>query len=301
MRKGLLLVLLTAIISGVSIFLNAFGVKDINPYLFTGAKNLIVGVFLLSLFLFAGNFKELKALNLKDWRNLGFIGLIGGSIPFLLFFKGLQLATPAQGSFVHKTMVIWVVLLSIFLLKEKLDKKIVIGAMLLLAGNFLLLKLTTFDFTIGIALIFTATLFWSSEIIFSKHVLKKLSGNVVAFGRMFFGSLFILIFLVATNQLSLVATITTSQLAWIGITSAFLIGYVMTFYNGLKTVKASTAVAVLSLGTVITTILNLVFLDKIVSASQIIGMILLVSGVVVFTINAEKIKKLYSNFSTAKA
>lgn len=300
MKKGLLLVLLTAIISGVSIFLNAFGVKGINPYIFTGAKNLIVGIFLLSLFLLAGNLKQLKALKLKDWRNLGIIGLIGGSIPFLLFFKGLQLATPAQGSFVHKTMVVWVALLSIFLLKEKLDKKIVIGALLLLAGNFLLLNLTSFDFTIGIAMIFIATLFWTSEIILSKHILKKLSGNVVAFGRMFFGSLFILIFLLVTNQLSLVATITNSQLAWIGITSAFLIGYVMTFYNGLKIVKASTAVAVLSLGAVITTLLQMVFLDKIISLSQIIGMILLVSGVIIFTINLETLKKLYSNFSTAK-
>lgn len=301
MKKGILLVLLTAIISGVSIFLNSFGVKGINPYLFTGAKNLIVGVFLLSTILLLGNFKELKALSLKDWRNLGFIGLIGGSIPFLLFFKGLQLATPAQGSFVHKTMVIWILLLSVFLLKEKLDKKIVIGTLLLLVGNFLLLKLTSFEFTIGIALIFLATLFWSSEIILSKYILKKLSGNVVAFGRMFFGSLFILIFLMATNQLSLVATITTSQITWILITSAFLIGYVMTFYNGLKLVKASTAVAVLSLGAVITTLLNIVFLDKIISLSQVIGILLLVVGVITFSISTQTLKKIYSSFSTAKA
>lgn len=301
MRKGILLVLLTAIISGVSIFFNAFGVKGINPYLFTGAKNLIVGIFLLSTILLLGNFKELKTLKLKDWRNLSLIGLIGGSIPFLLFFKGLQLVTPAQGSFVHKTMIIWVVLLSIFLLKEKLDKKIVIGASLLLVGNFLLLKLTSFEFTIGIAMIFIATLFWSSEIILSKKILEKLSGNIVAFGRMFFGSLFILLFLFATNQLSLVATITSSQLVWIGLTSAFLIGYVMTFYNGLKTVKASTAVAVLSLGAVITTLLNIVFLDKIITLSQVLGIILLLVGVITFSISTQTLKKIYSNFSTAKA
>ncbi|MFH1770634.1 MAG: DMT family transporter [archaeon] len=301
MKKGLVLVLLTAIISGISIFLNAFGVKDINPYLFTGAKNLIVSIFLLSTILLLGNFRELKTLKLKDWQNLGLIGLIGGSIPFLLFFKGLQLASPAQGSFVHKTMIIWVALLSIFVLKEKLDKKIVVGALLLLVGNFLLLKLTSFEFTTGIGLIVIATLFWSSEIILSKKVLEKLSGNVVAFGRMFFGSLFILIFLIATNQISLVATITTSQLVWIGVTSVFLVGYVMTFYNGLKLVKASTAVAVLSLGAVITTLLNVVFLDKVIGLSQVIGMIFLVIGAIAFSISTETLKKIYSSISTAKA
>lgn len=287
-KKGLLLVFLTALISGVSIFVNAFGVKGINPFLFTGAKNLIVGIFLLSIILLTTNLKELKELSKKQWGQLGLIGLIGGSIPFLLFFKGLQLATPAQGSFVHKTMVVWVAALSILLLKEKLDKKIVVGALLLLAGNFLLLKLTNFEFTTGIALIFIATLFWASEIILSKKVLKELNGNVVAFGRMFFGSLFIMMFLGVTGQLSLAATITGSQTIWIFVTSAFLLGYVMTFYNGLKHVNASTAVAVLSLGSVVTTILNFVLLDKIVSLGQVVGVAGIIVGIWLFSVYTVK-------------
>ena len=84
MKKGAWLVLATAIISGFAIFLNAFGVKGINPYLFTGTKNLLVAVFLLSTILLFKQFKELRKLERKDWLNLGLIGLTGGSIPFLL-------------------------------------------------------------------------------------------------------------------------------------------------------------------------------------------------------------------------
>ena len=104
MKKGFLLVLLTAIISGVSIFLNSFGVKGINPFIFTGMKNFIVGMLLLSIILSFKYFNELKNLKRKDWQDLILIGFIGGSIPFLLFFKGLQLINGVQAAFVHKTM-----------------------------------------------------------------------------------------------------------------------------------------------------------------------------------------------------
>ncbi|MAG39087.1 hypothetical protein CMO90_03270 [Candidatus Woesearchaeota archaeon] len=299
MKKGFLLVLLTAIISGVSIFLNSFGVKGINPFIFTGMKNFIVGMLLLSIILSFKYFNELKNLKRKDWQDLILIGFIGGSIPFLLFFKGLQLINGVQAAFVHKTMVVWVVFLSMFLLKEKLDKKIVFGAMLLLTGNFLMLKLSSFDLSFGLLLVFLATVFWSFEIILSKKVLKRLSGNIVALGRMFFGALFISIFLISTGQISLVLDLGLSQIAWICLTSLFLLGYVMTFYNGLKLVSASSAVAILSLGSVITTILKLVFLDAVVSFSQITGMMLLVVGILVFTVTIENLKKFYSIFSTA--
>ncbi len=301
MKKGTWLILLTAIISGVSIFLNAFGVKGINPFVFTGAKNLVVEIFLFSIILLAKDFNSLKKLSLKDWRNLGIVGLIGGSIPFLLFFKGLTLTSPAQSSFIHKTMIIWVALLALFLLKERLNSKVIFGSIFLLAGNFLLLKLTGFDLSLGLALIFIATLFWAGEIIFSKYLLKNLSGNIVAFGRMFFGSIFIMIFLLATNQFSIAFTLSVAQISWIAITSLLLLGYVITFYNGLKTVKASTAVAILALGSVITSLLNLIFLDKAITIVQTIGLISLILGVITFVVSKENLKKIYSSFSTAKA
>ncbi|MBU1201594.1 MAG: DMT family transporter [Nanoarchaeota archaeon] len=300
MKKGLLLVFLTAVISGVSIFLNVFGVKGINPYVFTGMKNVIVGVFLFSVILLLKNFKELKKLKMNHWNRLVLIGLVGGSIPFLLFFKGLQMSNAAQGSFIHKTMVLWVVVLSIFFLKEKLDKKIVVGALLLLAGNFLLLKIVSFDFSTGTLLVFAATVFWSFEIIISKKLLKELSGNVVAFGRMFFGAGFILLFLLFTDQTGTILSLSNAQWTWILVTSVFLIGYVMTFYNGLKLVNASTATAVLAVGSVITSILDLVFLEKILTINQVIGLILLIVGVGFFILNAETFRKIYSSFSTAK-
>ena len=300
-KKGLLFILGTAIISGISIFINKFGVKGIDAYLFTGAKNIIVAIFLFSLILLAKDFKKLKAMSKKDIGTLFLIGLFGGSIPFLLFFKGLQMTSAAQGAFIHKTMFIWVGILALVFLKEKLSKGILIGALLLLAGNFLLLRLTNFVFTTGDLLILGAALFWSVETVISKHALKELDSKIVAFGRMFFGSLIILGFLAFNGSLSLVSTLSSTHLLWILITSLFLVGYVFTWYSGLKHVKASIATSILLLGSVITTGLNIAFAEAVIVPSQIIGIILLITGLVCIIWFSTILKKFQSTFSIAKA
>ncbi|MBT4175080.1 EamA family transporter, partial [archaeon] len=94
-KRGILLVLLTAIISGFSIFINKLGVQGIDPYIFTFLKNTLVAVFLFSIIILAYQYKKLKQLKLKQWFQLALVGLLGGSIPFLLFFKGLTLTSGA--------------------------------------------------------------------------------------------------------------------------------------------------------------------------------------------------------------
>jgi len=131
-KAGLLLVFLTAIISGFSIFINSFGVKGFDSSVFTFSKNVVVALFLFSIIIFLKQFNELKKLNKKQWLNLIGIGLIGGSIPFLLFFKGLQMATGAAAGFIHKTIFVYVAVFALLFLKEKLTKSIFIGALLLL-------------------------------------------------------------------------------------------------------------------------------------------------------------------------
>ena len=259
-KRGIVLVLLTAIISGFSIFINKFGVSGMNPYVFTFLKNSVVAVLLVSIIVLAFQFKHFKKLKRNDWFKLGLIGLLGGSIPFLLFFKGLQLTSGATGAFVHKTMFIFAAILALTFLKEKLNKTVIIAAVLLLIGNFLLLNLTSFSFGVGEGLILLATVFWAGEFTLSKHVLKELPSNVVAFGRMFFGSLFILAFLGITGEVSAIGSISLAQFGWVLVTSIFLLFYVLTWYGGLKHVKVSTATSILLLGSPITTLLSGVFL-----------------------------------------
>ena len=278
-KQGVLLVLATAVISGFSIFLNTFSVSSIEPSVFTFLKNLVVAVFLASILLLTKETKALKQLSRKQWSQLAAIGFVGGSVPFLLFFNGLAMTSAAMGAFIHKTLFIYVSVFAFFLLKEKLNKKIFAAAFLLLVGNLLLLQVRTFSFGMGELLILVATLFWAFENVLSKHALNELSGNVVAFGRMFFGSLFILVYLAFTDKLFILASLSGSAVLWTLFTSVLLLLFVITYYNGLKWVKVSTAASILLLGSPVTTLLSFAFGDASVAAPQVVGILLILAGV----------------------
>jgi len=263
MRKGYFLVFLTAVISGFAIFINQFGVKVFNPYIFTGLKNLIVALLLTGLLLVLKDWKVLKKLNKKQWFLLAIIGLIGGSIPFLLFFKGLSLSTGLNGAFIHKTMFMYVAVLAFVFLKEKIDKRFLLGGIFLILGNLFFLKKLSLTINQGDLLILLATLFWAAENTISKYALKELSGRIVAWGRMFFGSLFIFIFLFGTGQLSLSVNLNFQQISWVAITAVVLFGYVMTWYSGLKYIPVSQAAVILLLGSPITTFLSFIWTGQI--------------------------------------
>ncbi|OGZ17527.1 MAG: hypothetical protein A2Z78_01550 [Candidatus Nealsonbacteria bacterium RBG_13_36_15] len=275
MNKGYFLVFLTAIISGLSIFLSKFGVSVINPYIFTWLKNLMVLVLLTGLLLALKDWQILKSLTKKQWFLLIAIGLVGGSIPFLLFFKGLSMVSAPLGSFIHKTMFIYVAFLAFFFLKEKIDKRFFLGGFFLILGNLLLLKKLSFTLEPGYFLVFLATFFWAAENTISKYVLKELSGRIVAWARMFFGAFFIFIFLLGTDQLSLLVDFNLIQVRWILITAVFLFGYVMTWYGGLRYIPVSQATVILLFGAPITTLLSFIFGREVILQDFLAGFLII--------------------------
>lgn len=290
MKKGYSLIFLTAIISGFSIFINRFGVKAMNPYVFTWLKNSVVVIFLTGLLLALRLIPKLKKLNKRQWFLLIIIGLTGGSIPFLLFFKGLSLTSAVMGSFWHKTMFLYVAVLAAIFLKEKINKKFFLGSAVLLLGNFLFLKGLSFSTGWGDVLVLSAALFWAVENIISKYALKELSAKTVAWGRMFFGSLFIFIFLLFTGQARLLSGISFSQISWVIVTSIILFGYVLTWYEGLKHVPVSKATVILLLGSPITTLLSFIW-TKQLNLQGILASFLVVFGIVL-TFGAKEIWQL---------
>lgn len=286
--KGLLLVFLTAVVSGFSIFVNKFGVTESNAVLFTALKNAVVAVFLFSLLLAFKQFSELRALKKNDWLKLAALGLIGGSIPFALFFTGLQQTSAAGAGFVHKTMFVFVALISFAFLKQRVDKKFLPAAFLLLAGNALLIGLpAAFDY--GLALVLLAVLFWACETLYAKWLLEEMAARVVAFGRMFFGSFFLLAFLSAT-QPSVFTALSFAQIQWIVFTSFFLLAYVSFWFAGLKHLNPVTATIILLLGSPITTALSIAWGFTKITAANAVGVLLLAFGVLLAVGTSNAIK-----------
>ncbi len=295
-RNAIGLVFATAVISGFSIFFNKYALAEISPTFFTFLKNLVVGIFLLGLLFFTREIQALKKLSKTQWVQLIFIGLIGGAIPFVLFFNGLSMVSAASGSFVHKTLFIFASILAVVFLKEKINKPMIVAAGMLLAGNFLLLKMQFLSFGMGELLIFIAVLFWAAENVLSKYVLKELSGTLVGAGRMAFGGGFILLYLLFTGGINELFTLNGNGWMWVLITSALLAGYVFTYYNGLKHLPVSTASSILLLGSPITTLLSVLVTGANVTMPQIGGIALLLAGIgiLVHQSRAEHFKHLLS-------
>ncbi|MBU2473045.1 DMT family transporter [Patescibacteria group bacterium] len=280
-NKGLLLILSTAIISGFSVFVNKFGVIIVNPYIFTGLKNIIVALLVVTWLLMMKDWKILKKLQKNQWLMLLGIGLIGGSVPFLLFFKGLSMTSGVQAAFIHKTMFIYIIALAAIFLKEKISKNFLIAGLGLFLANILILKIFPSSFGLGDFLILSATIFWALENVLSKYLLKDLSAQIVIWGRMFFGSFFIILFWLITGQAHLVNSLNLEQIGWVMITSVFLFGYVATWYIGLKYVKVSEAAVVLLLASPITAFLSLIFLNEVLLINQFFAIILALLSILI--------------------
>jgi len=282
-RKGIILVAATAIISGMAIFVSKLGLKDFDPVLFTWLRNTIVAVLLLGIIAGAGEWGALKKLALRDWLRLAAIGLIGGSIPFLLFFQGLALTSAANASFIHKTMFVWVALMAAPLLGERMGRRLLPVAVLLLLGNALLLKLLPggSSFQFGDLLILAATLLWAGENVLSKHVLRTIPPKIVALGRMGIGSLVILGVMIATGKLALLGQLPPLHLGWVALTALFPLGYVLTWYAGLRELKVTTATSILLLGSPVTTLLVAFQSGLLPSFPQGLGVALIAGGLAV--------------------
>jgi drug/metabolite transporter (DMT)-like permease len=226
------------------------------------------------------NYAVFSKISRKQWFNLVIIGLVGGSIPFLLFFKGLSMTSAAQGGFIHKSMFIFTAFLAMLILKEKINKTFILGGALLFLGNFVVLNSFHLSLGRGDLLIFLAVLLWSAENILSKKALNDLEGKVVAWGRMFFGSVFILFFLFFSGQGAEIFKFNFQQFGWIALTSVLLFFYVITWYSGLKLVPVSVAMSILVLGSPITTLLSAVYSGKITN-SDLYSSALIISGIII--------------------
>jgi drug/metabolite transporter (DMT)-like permease len=277
--SGIFLVLTTALISGFSIFINKIGVQGVNPYVLTGSKNFLVAIFIFGLILTTGKIKSLKGLKVKDWSKLFLIGLIGGCLPFLLFFKGLSLTSAAQAALIHKNLFLIATPLALFFLKEKVSRRFFLAALFLLTGNLLFFRVVGFHLGLGDLLILLATTLWAAENIISKKALKSLPAKTVAFGRMFFGSILIGGFLLFSGQGSQLGQLSLTQVSWIILTSVLLLGYVLTWYTGLRLVRVSLATSVLALGSPVTAFLSTTLLGNFYSLTQIFGLIFLFVGI----------------------
>jgi drug/metabolite transporter (DMT)-like permease len=268
MNKGLLLALSTAMISGVSVFVNSYGVKafgDATAY--TTAKNTIAAAVLLAICGLAGarGHKVIAAPRQRSrLAGLAAIAVVGGSVPFVLFFEGLAHATsgPAQAQFINKTLVVWVALLAVSVLGERLGALQLGAVALLVVGQAVLSGGLGTAFSPhlgrGEAMIFAATLLWAVEVVLAKALLRDLSSWTVALARMVLGSAVLIGWVLLTGRGSRLVDMDAAQWRWVLLTGVLLAGYVATWLAALALAPAVNVTAMLVAAVPVTVLLQAV-------------------------------------------
>jgi drug/metabolite transporter (DMT)-like permease len=291
LRKGVYFAIVTAIISGFSVFFNKFAVGIIKPPLvFTALKNVEVGILIFAILLISKKLPSIKKLTRREIIYLFFIGLIGGSLPFYLFFTGLSQVSAINAALIQKTLVVWVSLLAIPFLKEKLSPVQILAVLLLFLGNLSIGGFKGFSFSTGELYILLATMLWSVEYIFAKKILPTVDPDIVTVARMGFGSLILLGVAGITSPTSLgaIAHLTATQWFIMTISVIALLGYVMTWYRALKFASAITVTSVLVSATLVTNILSAIFVTHSLHIDFLIQMGLIIAGVGLFVFVAKK-------------
>ncbi len=277
-RKGIIFALCTALISGISVFVNKQVVSGVRPLVLTSTKGLFVALGIIGLLMMTHRYKQIKILSKRDIVRLLLIGLIGGALPFYLFFTGLTQVSALHATFIHKSLIVWVALLSILFLRERFTIVHAVSIVLLFSSN-LLFGVTPFSFSTGEMMILGATLLWSVEHILAKKMLPTIDPFIVGASRMGIGSLILGMVLLFSGQAGDVAQL--SFLQWQGIvtTSFFLLGYVVTWYTALRYASAITVSSILVGATVVTNILTSVFITHTLSSLHIVQTGMIVLGV----------------------
>lgn len=268
----------TAVISGISIFVNGLVVKSFpDPVALTGARNAMVGLVLLGILVATGGLAEIRALDRRRTGGLLALAVVGGSIPFILFFSGLAEATGPGAAFIHKTLFIWVAALGMVFLGETLGLAQIVALAALFAGVILVGPAGTPDAGRAEAMILAATLLWAVEVIVARRLLGSggVSVRLAATSRMALGALLIIGFLVVTGRVAAITAFTANQWAIVGATGLLLLGYVSTWYAALQRAPASLVTTVLVGGAIITGALSSLRTGVLPAPSVETGLVLL--------------------------
>ena len=259
-RTGLLLALATACISGVAVFLNSYGVKafgDATTY--TTAKNVTAALVLAALIGAMSASRTGTVLTRPSrpgqWAGLAVVGVFGGAIAFVLFFEGLALASAVDAAFLQKTLLVWVALLAVPLLGERLGALQVSAIAFLMLGQIGLAGGTTTILGRGQLMVLGATLLWAAEMIIAKKLLADLSSWTVGLTRMGIGSVVLVAWTLIRGDGGALTSLTGNQWMWVLGTGVILAAYVSTWFAALSRAPAVDVTAVLVIGAVITALL----------------------------------------------
>lgn len=248
---------LNAVISGIAIYVNSLGVKLFaDSTLYTTLKNSVVGVALIiPVLALASQRTEARRLTPRQWGSLLLLALIGGSIPYALFFKGLQMTTPVTSSLVNHAQFLLVALLALLFLGERVGPLLWMALATLFVGVSLGVNLHTVQWNAGALLLTLSSVFFAAGVVLAKRLLRTISTTMVMAAKMSGGSLLLIAYAALTGKLGAVTRLSALQWEFVLATGLILLAFTVTAFVALRYVSATAATAIPVAAPLFTTLL----------------------------------------------
>jgi len=289
---------LTALVSGVAVFVNSYGVRSLpSPSVYTAAKNLTTAVILGLLTVGGAALGNSTArtrwtrvahragvaarpVTAGTWAALAFVGIVGGGVAFALFFNGLAKLAATPAAFLHDSLVVWVGLLALPVLGERATAWNVAAIGLLVGGEVAIVGGTGhLGASSGTLLVLSATVLWAIETVLIKRLLETFSPAAVALTRMGVGSVVLVGYVGATVGVGSLWRLGAAQWGWVLLTGVLLAGYVATWVTALARARALDVTSVLVFSVVVTALFQAAAGTKAL-APQGLGLALVAGGTV---------------------
>src|SRR5574343_82459 len=150
-----------------------------------------VSVSAICIFIFHSLFIKQKISDWKDIRQLCISALFGVAFNMLLFFKGLSITTPINGSVLMMNTPIFVVVFATLYLKDALSLQKVIGILIAAFGDILLMGGAGFNFSSetvwGDVMVSANAIIYAFYLVYAKSLMHKYHPLTVTMWSFVFG------------------------------------------------------------------------------------------------------------------
>lgn len=281
--KGLLFALLAAFFYGLFPIFGKKFVSIFSPLFVALAVTITAGLFLTILALWKKELlKNLLKKNLKWVILLGFFAALGSYSSFV----GLSMGTAIAAGFLFQFQTFFVAILAFILLKEKLSSYQILGLIIMLIGAAVFSAPLSSSLNLGNLFFLFSAFVWGLNNVITRSKARELSPFFLAFGRNTFSVLFLLPFAYKYihENIELVKVVHISYFLLYG---AVIAGFLLALYTALRFVKAAEATSFQLLSPLITLSIAYIFLGEQLSAVQLLGGLLVLSGLYLIVIKVK--------------
>lgn len=129
--------LLAAFFAALTAIFAKIGIKNVDSNLATAIRTVVILLFAWGIVFFQGSYKQISSLSGFSFIFLILSGIATG-LSWLFYFRALQLGQASQVAPVDKLSLALTVILAVIFLHEKVNVSIVIGAIFMVIGTYLI-------------------------------------------------------------------------------------------------------------------------------------------------------------------